>query len=351
MRLSEFCIRSPSMYLGIQVGAGWGQAPFGGSVVEPPGGPAMGRITISRSVGPTDAASPICRYAAARPVRYARSRWRHPHDRAEDRDPRPRARARCSTACGERRLAALDHLPDRRRRGARRDDHRRRRQRLHRLRRRRRLPERRPLAPAGRRGGAGAARALLAHRLHGRPVRDLRDARRAAARARAVQRAGEGGVLQRRHRGGRERRQVRARLHRPPRGDRLRRRVPRPHATVARADLEDASVQGGPRPVRARGLPRAVPERLPRPVGGRGARGARAARSRRSSRPRTSPRSSSSPCRARAASSRRRPSSSQGLREICDEHGIVARLRRGADRVRAHRAASSRSSTSASSPT
>ena len=39
------------------------------------------------------------------------------------------------------------------------------------------------------------------------------DARRAAARARAVHRPGEGGVLQRRHRGGRERGQVRARVH------------------------------------------------------------------------------------------------------------------------------------------
>ena len=38
---------------------------------------------------------------------------------------------------------------------------------------------------AGRRGGAGAARALRAHRLHDRPVRGLRRARRAADRARA----------------------------------------------------------------------------------------------------------------------------------------------------------------------
>ena len=44
----------------------------------------------------------------------------------------------------------------------------------------------------------------------------------------------------------------------------LRGRLPRPDAALADADLEDASVQGGPRAVRARGLPRAVPERLPR---------------------------------------------------------------------------------------
>ena len=97
--------------------------------------------------------------------------------------------------------------------GTRRDAHRRRRQHVHRLHRRRRLPQRRPLAPARRRGGAGAGGALLPHRLHDRPVRGLRRARRAAARARAVHRPREGGVLQRRRRGGRERGQVRALVH------------------------------------------------------------------------------------------------------------------------------------------
>ena len=87
---------------------------------------------------------------------------------------------------------------------------------------------------------------------------------------------GEGGVLQRRHRGGRERGQVRARLHEAAGGDRLRGRLPRPHAAVADADLEDASVQGGSRAVRARGLPRSVRAGLPRPERRRRARGARA---------------------------------------------------------------------------
>ena len=76
----------------------------------------------------------------------------------------------------------------------------------------------------------------------------------------------------------------------------------------------------------------------------------RRACARHSSRPRTSRRSSSSPCRARAASSRRRRSSSQGVREICDEHGIVMVC----DEVQsgfARTGGSSRSSTSASSPT
>ena len=108
---------------------------------------------------------------------------------------------------------------------------------------------------------AGAARALRPHRLHDRPLRAVRRARRAPLRARADLRPGEGGVLQRRHRGGRERGQVRARLHEAPGGDRVRGRLPRADADVALADLEDASVQGGLRAVRARGVPRAVPER------------------------------------------------------------------------------------------
>ena len=61
-------------------------------------------------------------------------------------------------------------------------------------------------------------------------------------------------------------------------GDRVRGRLPWPHAPLDDDDLEDASVQGGPRPVRPRGLPRPVSARLPRDrrrVGAEGARGAR----------------------------------------------------------------------------
>ena len=46
---------------------------------------------------------------------------------------------------------------------------------------------------------------------------------------------------------------------------RVRGRVPRPYAARSDDDLADASVQDGPRPVRAGGLSCAVPERLPRP--------------------------------------------------------------------------------------
>ena len=157
------------------------------------------------------------------------------------------------------------HLPGRGRRRARRDDHRPRREHVRRLRGRRRLPERRPLASSRRPGGAGAARALQPHGLHGRAVRELRLPCGAPARTGAHRRPYQGGVLQRRHRSGGERRQVRPRVHRPARGDRLRGGLPRPDVPVARPDVEDTSIQAGARAVRARGPPGAVSERVPRP--------------------------------------------------------------------------------------
>ena len=131
-------------------------------------------------------------------------------------------------------------------------------------------------APAGRRGRDRAARALRAHRLHGRSVRALRRAGRAAARAGAVPRPGEGRVLQRRHRGGRERGQVRAARDEAAGRDRLRRRLPRPHAALDDADVAAAPVQARDGPAGAGGLPRAVPVRLPRPRHRDGARRAAA---------------------------------------------------------------------------
>ena len=240
---------------------------------------------------------------SGRGLRYARSRGRHTDNRASDRGPGPALAGdprapRTSVAAP---LAITFPIAAAEARGATLD--RRRRQHLRRLRRRRRLPERRPCAPARRPGRAGPARSVLPHRLHGRSVRGLRDAVRALAPARAARRSGEGGVLQRRHRGGRERGQVRPRLHRPAGRDRLRGRLPWPHLPLARAHLEDAAVQGGPRPVRAGGLPRPVQRYARR-------RPRRAARFRRWSRPRTWQRSCSSRCRAREASSRRRRSSS-----------------------------------------
>src|SRR5207247_2009451 len=57
--------------------------------------------------------------------------------------------------------------------------------------------------------------------------------------------------------------QVRALVHQAARCDRLRGRVPRTHDALDDDDLEDAPVQGGPRPVRTRGLSRALPPRVP----------------------------------------------------------------------------------------
>ena len=91
------------------------------------------------------------RYPIARDGDHEVDRAAHGHPRAAlQGDPRAQAAGR--------RRAALDLPADRDRGGPRRDAHRRRRQHVHRLHRRRRLPQRRPLAPAGRRGRAGAAR-------------------------------------------------------------------------------------------------------------------------------------------------------------------------------------------------
>ena len=230
------------------------------------------------------------------------------------------------------------------------DDHRRRREHVHRLHRRRRRAQRRPRAPAGRAGGAGAGVALPAHRLHGDPVRGLRRAGRAADRRVAVPRPREGGVLQRGHRGRRERRQVRARLHAPHRRRLLRGRLPRPDAAVADHDLEDAPVQGGPRPVRSRGLPPAVPRLVPRAEHEGGSRRAgglvldrRPGGAHRVRRDRAAARRGR--LHARVAGVHGRPA--QLLRPARDR----ARRRRGADRLRAHRARCGRSSTTGSSPT
>ena len=113
-------------------------------------------------------------------------------------------------------------------------------------------------------------------------------------------------------------------LHRAPGRDRVRGRLPRPHAALAHADLEDAPVQGR---ASARSRPRSTacrsrtPTAAPTPTTALAAL-ERAVR-RRTSPPRTSRRSSSSRSRARAASSPAPPEFVQGLRAICDQHGIV----------------------------
>ena len=136
--------------------------------------------------------------------------------------------------------------------------------------------QRRPLPPACRRGDPGAGGPVRPHRFHGRALCGVRRACRAARRAGAVRRPDARSVLQLGRRGGRERRQDRAARHRPSGRDRLRGGVPRPHDARDDDDVEGAPLQDRHGAVRARGLPGAVPERLPRPVGERGARRARA---------------------------------------------------------------------------
>ena len=158
----------------------------------------------------------------------------------------------------------------------------------------------------------------------------------------------QGRVLQRRQRGGRERRQVRPGVHGPACGDRVRRRLPRPHLPIARADVEDKPVQAGARPVRARGLPRAVPERLPWADGRRGTGGAAsrvldARRGRGRRRDRVRARSGRGRLHPGPARVRRGPA--RDLRRARNR----PRLRRGAERLRDGPGGSSRSSISASS--
>ena len=190
----------------------------------------------------------------------------------------------------------------------------------------------------GRRGDPRAGRPLPAPVLHGRHLRAVRRGLPAARRAVAVpRRRAEVAARQLRRRGGRERRQDRARRDRPPGGGRLRQRVPRADAAD---DDDDRKVvyKKRLRPVRARGLPRAGAVPVPRHLDRRRDRRARAAASRPRSTRRRSPASCSSRCRARAASSRCRPTSRARLQELCARARDPLRRRRGPVRRRPHRA-------------
>ena len=150
--------------------------------------------------------------------------------------------------------------------------------------------------------------------------------------------------------GGRERRQDRARRHRPAGGDRLRQRLPRPDAPLDDDDLEGRPLQGGLRPLRARGLPDARAVSVPRRQRGR-----------RDRRPQAALQGRRRPelgrlRRARAGAGRGRlhpddarlPAAPAGAaRPLRDP----LRERRGAERAAAAPARSGRSSTTASSRT
>ena len=166
------------------------------------------------------------------------------------------------------------------------------------------------------------------------PYEPYVDARRAARRVGADLGARQGRVLQRRHRGGRERRQVRARLHGPP-GGRSRStarstagRCSRSRSPRRCTRTRPGSGRSRPRSTACRSRTRTAASR-PRTRSPRSS-----ARSRPSSRRRPSPRSSSSRFRARAASSsRRRSSSPECAASATARHR--ARRRRGADRASA----------------
>ena len=177
---------------------------------------------------------------------------------------------------------------------------------------------------ARRRGDPGAGGAVPPHRLHGRPLRALRRARRAARRARADRGPDARGVLQLGHRGGRERGQDRAPAHGPPRRDRVRGRVPRPHAALDDDDVEVAPVQDRNG---ARSRPRSTARRSRTRTAGRPQR-RRSRGSSGCSRPHVpaeqiaaivfEPQLGRGRLRPRAAGVRR-----SGLRALCDRHGIV----------------------------
>ena len=238
--------------------------------------------------------------------------------------PGPRSRALLERK--ERVVAepALDLPADRRRRGARRDAHRRRRQRLHRLHGRRR----RASTWATRRRGSSPPRPSSSRASRTRTSR--------SCRTRATSRSPSGSS---------------GSCRSPARcASRCSTRVPRRSRTPSRSRgrrpgarrsiVFDGAFHGrtlmamtltskthpykaglGPFAPEVYRVPFAEP--LPRPGRRSRARRRSSAPSPRASRPRRWRRSSSSPCRARGASSCRPVEFVQGLRRICDEHGIV----------------------------
>ena len=137
--------------------------------------------------------------------------------------PGPRSRA---LAEREERVIAhplLVHLPDLRRARGERDDHRRRRQRLRRLRGRRRRRERRPRASARSSRPSSSRRPASSTPTSPSSPTSRRSRWPSGSCALApISRRDAGGVLQRRHGGGRERRQARAPAHGPAGRDRVR---------------------------------------------------------------------------------------------------------------------------------
>ena len=188
------------------------------------------------------------------------------------------------------------------------------------------------------RGRAGAGGALHPHLLHGDAVRGLRRRRRAAQRADPGRPREALGAVQLRRRGRRERRQDRAAGDRPLGGRRLRPRLPRPHQPDDGDDGEGDALQARLRPVRAGGLPRAAVLPVPRRRAERAGGGRRAL-----------DQVDKQVGAANLAALVIEPVQGEGgfivpapgflpaLADWCREHGVAARRRRGADRLRPHR--------------
>src|SRR6187551_3441616 len=187
-----------------------------------PGGQGLPPLERLRDLHEERARTAVLTSGAVAGLGYAGSDGCHAHDRAPHRDSRaslPGDRGARET----RDRASLARPPrDLCRASRERDDHRRRRQRLRRLRRGRRRRERRTRPSAHRRGGRRAGGPLPPHRFHRRPLRAGGIAGRAPLRPRSDLRRNACGLLQRRHGGGRERRQARPPAHRAGGRDRLR---------------------------------------------------------------------------------------------------------------------------------
>ena len=138
-------------------------------------------------------------------------------------------------------------------------------------------------------------------------------------------------------RGDRERDQARPPLHRPLQGARPLPGIPRRHARRDDADRRPAPLgeRAGPRRRGPLSRTRTAGARRSRARSRRACRASRtssATRVRRPSRP-----CSSRPSSAPTASSSRPTATSQGVRELCDRHGILMVCRRGHGRLRADR--------------
>jgi hypothetical protein len=184
------------------------------------------------------------------------------HHQPRDGDPGPQVEGPGGAKGQGRRGPHRPARPGVHRRRARRVVHRRRREHVPGLLGRPRVPPGGALASEGRGSGEAPGRAVLAHRLLGGAVRTVGRARRAIGLPHRRRRP-QGGLLQLRGGGSGERGEDRQGGDGPFRRDLLRERLPRPHAHGHVPHQPADALQGRVRPLRPRGVPRAVPVLLP----------------------------------------------------------------------------------------